>query len=272
MTKVPQPLKWAGGKRYLADWIIGHFPKHRNYVEPFAGGLAVLLAKEPEGVSEVVNDLSDHLTNFWCVLRDDHQFGHFRRLCEATPFSEYEWQRAERILTADWGDYSDVEIAHAFLVCCRQSLAGRMDAFASVSTGRVRRGMNEQVSAWLTAVEGLPAVHNRLKRVLVLNKDAADVIRQFDKPETVIYCDPPYYPDTRTSPDVYDHEMTPQQHEEFLEAVLSVKDAFVAVSGYHCGLYDRLLKDWKVAEKEVANHASGTKSKRKMTEVLWMNY
>jgi len=44
-------------------------------------------------------------------------------------------------------------------VNCRQSLAGRMDAFAPLSRRRTRRGMNEQCSAWWNAVEGLPAVH-----------------------------------------------------------------------------------------------------------------
>ena len=42
MTKMC-PLKWWGGKSYLADWIISLMPKHLHYVEPYAGGLAVLL-------------------------------------------------------------------------------------------------------------------------------------------------------------------------------------------------------------------------------------
>src|SRR5262249_55750474 len=56
------PLKWHGGKSYLAGRIVKMMPQHTQYVEPFAGGLAVLLAKEPEGVSEVVNDLHRDLT------------------------------------------------------------------------------------------------------------------------------------------------------------------------------------------------------------------
>ena len=81
------PLKWHGGKSYLADWIIDHMPKHLHYVEPYGGGLAVLLAKDPfddrhqwsekgheRGISEVVNDLNGELMNFWKVLQDEDSF------------------------------------------------------------------------------------------------------------------------------------------------------------------------------------------------------
>ena len=56
-TAVASPLKWHGGKSYLAGRIVAMMPAHTHYVEPYAGGLSVLLAKEPEGVSEVVTDL-----------------------------------------------------------------------------------------------------------------------------------------------------------------------------------------------------------------------
>ena len=62
------PLKTHGGKHYLAQKIIALMPAHTHFVEPYAGGLAVLLAKDPEGVSEVVNDLDGNITNFWQVL------------------------------------------------------------------------------------------------------------------------------------------------------------------------------------------------------------
>src|SRR5262249_46958986 len=58
-------------------------PRPRHYVEPFAGGLRVLFARDPNdprlqwgpgssdrGVSELVNDLDRRVANFWRVLRD----------------------------------------------------------------------------------------------------------------------------------------------------------------------------------------------------------
>jgi DNA adenine methylase len=270
--KPKPPLKYSGGKTYLADWIISHFPSHSNYVEPYFGGGAVLLAKNPEGVSEVVNDLSWELTTFWNVLKEYSWFKEFVCRCEATPFSEAEWKRSCAVLTDNWCDYSQPEKAHAFFVRCRQSLAGRMESFTAISTSRRRRGMNEQVSGWLTTLEGLPEVHNRLKRVLILNREATDVIRQFDKPDTVIYCDPPYVHSTRASKALYEHEMDDEQHIDLLDCVLAVKSASVVLSGYRSALYDTKLKDWRRVDKEIANHSSGATEKRRMVESLWMNY
>ena len=42
-NRLAQPLKWWGGKHYLAKKIIELMPRHLHYVEPYAGGLAVLL-------------------------------------------------------------------------------------------------------------------------------------------------------------------------------------------------------------------------------------
>src|SRR5262249_51182569 len=78
--------------------------------------------------------------------------------------------------------------AAAFFIRVRQSLAGRLDRFAPLSRPRTPRGMNEQVSAWLSAMEGLPAVHHRVKRVAVLNSPAMGVISQQDGPRTLFYC------------------------------------------------------------------------------------
>lgn len=44
-----RPLKWFGGKRYVASTVVAMMPRHLNYVEPFAGGLQVLFARDPAG-------------------------------------------------------------------------------------------------------------------------------------------------------------------------------------------------------------------------------
>ena len=132
-------------------------PPHTHYVEAYAGGLSVLLAKDPEGTSEVINDIDGRLTNFWRVLQQEDSFARFQRVIEAMPFSEREWREAVLV-----NGHDPVDNAVGFFVHCRQSLAGRMDCFAPLSRRRIRRGMNEQASAWLNAVQGLPEVHARL--------------------------------------------------------------------------------------------------------------
>ena len=59
--------------------------------------------------------------------------------------------------------------------------------------------MSEQASAWWNTVDGLANVHDRLKRVVILCRDALDVIRQQDGSRTLFYLDPPYLHSTRAS-------------------------------------------------------------------------
>ena len=63
------PLKWAGGKRWLVPHLKPIWERHsaRRYVEPFCGGLAVVLGLQPERAS--LNDINPHLINFYRHLQ-----------------------------------------------------------------------------------------------------------------------------------------------------------------------------------------------------------
>ncbi len=261
------PLKWHGGKSYLADWIISVMPPHHHYVEPFAGGLAVMLRKSPEGISEVVNDLDGELSNLWQVLKDESRFQEFTRRVEATPFSQVEFENANN----SNGDL--VDRAVRFFIRCRQSRQGLRKDFATLSKNRTRRGMNEQVSSWLTAVDGLPDVHARLKRVVILNDDAVTVIRKEDSPNTLFYLDPPYLHETRVTTTDYAVEMTANDHIRLLSALGEIEGKFM-LSGYPNAMYDdaAAANGWYRVEREIDCKASSSKEKPKRTEVLWMNY
>jgi DNA adenine methylase len=277
--KLHLPLKWHGGKRYLASRILDLFPKHLHYCEPFAGGLAVLLTRDPDdprfwmgtggsnkGVSEIVNDIDHLLANFWRVLGSPALFPEFFRRVTMIPLGREFWQEASEESTDD-----SVTAAVAFFVHCRQSRAGMRKDFTSLTRNRTRRGMNGNVSEWLGAVDGLPDVHQRLRLVAVENMDAVKFIRREDEPTTLFYCDPPYLASTRAAPDAYRFEMTEQQHRELLETLLACRGK-VILSGYPSALYDTMLKGWHVVDVDIANHAAGGQSKRRMTERLWFNY
>jgi len=65
------PFPWMGGKSRAADIIWRRFGDVPNYVEPFAGSLAVLLARSGVIGTETVNDADCYLANFWRALRLD---------------------------------------------------------------------------------------------------------------------------------------------------------------------------------------------------------
>ena len=136
--------------------------------------------------------------------------------------------------------------------------------------------MNEQVSSWLTAIEGLPEVHERLKRVVILNDDAIKVIKQQDGPTTLFYLEPPYLHETRSGQGAnndYQYEMTYQQHDRLLETLHECKGSFI-LSGYRSELYDdwKDTCNWRRVSIKIDNKASAKKTKDIKTECLWMNY
>lgn len=263
------PLKWHGGKYYLAAKIVAMMPPHQQYVEPFFGGGTVLLAKDPTNVGEIVNDLNGHLTNFWRVLQSDELFTRFQRTIMAVPFSETEWKDAHKRLNL----VTDaVEQAVAFYIDCRQSHSGRRTGFAPITKSRLRQGMNEQAAAWMSAVDGLPAVHARLRRVTILNRDALKVIAQLDTPNTLFYLDPPYLHTTRSTTTEYgEQEMSVEQHTQLLDLLLAVKGK-VMLSGYPSHLYDGKLANWHIVDFDLPNNSASGDTKNRMTERIWCNF
>lgn len=65
ITTCKAPFPWFGGKSRAAELIWSRLGPVANYVEPFAGSLAVLLGRPHPPKTETVNDLDCYLANFW---------------------------------------------------------------------------------------------------------------------------------------------------------------------------------------------------------------
>jgi len=63
------PFPWPGGKSRAAHYIWAALGDCLNYVEPFAGSLAVLLSRPTAPKIETVNDADCYLANFWRALQ-----------------------------------------------------------------------------------------------------------------------------------------------------------------------------------------------------------
>jgi DNA adenine methylase len=154
---------------------------------------------------------------------------------------------------------------------CRQSMSARMAEFAPTERTRLRGGRNGNVNAWCNAIDGLQAVHERLRSVRVLCRPALEVIQQEDEPATLFYLDPPYLHETRTATDVYAHEMSEAEHRQLLDALLACRGK-VMLSGYPSALYDGALAGWARHPFDLPNNAAGGRQKARETEVLWCNF
>lgn len=266
-SQLRPPVKWHGGKYYLARWIAAQFPEHHTYVEPFGGAASVLLNKAPARV-EVYNDLDSRITNLFEVLRDNGE--ELRRSLTLTPYSEVEFQKSESVSKVS---SSPVERARRDFVRWRLSLGGRRESF-SFTAHRVRRGMADIVSGYLSAIdEQLPLIIERLRRVQIMCRPALEVIAYWDRGDTLIYCDPPYVHETRHggSRDIYGVEMSEQDHRELATCLNGCK-ANVILSGYPSQLYGELYRGWRILSRDIPNHAAGGRSKRRQQEMLWLNW
>ncbi len=262
------PVAWYGGKYYLARWIIELLPDHRVYVEPYGGMANVLLKKHPSEV-EIFNDLDGRVVNLFRVLRDQDKFEELKRLAELTPYSREQF--AELCEVPEPTD--PVEKAYWFFVRCRQARGGigmsNITANAWATSTRTRRGMPEPISKYLSALDGLSDVADRFRRVMVESLPAIELIKKYDGPEVLFYCDPPYLSSTRHGGKAatYHVEMTDADHEALLLQLQKCVGK-VVLSGYPSPLYDRLLSNWRRVERPMKVQFSNSGADR--LEVLWI--
>lgn len=184
MTLRP-PFGYHGAKVTLAPWIVSLMPQHRVYVEPFAGSLAVLLAK-PRSSIEVVNDLDGDVVNFWRMLRDRGKELH--RACALTPYAREEYGAAFEP-TDD-----PIERARRWWVRIEQGVAHKAGR-----SGWQSSAASAAASTFRGHIDRLAPVAERLSEVAIDCRDAAAVVRQFDTPDALVYCDPPYVAETHAS-------------------------------------------------------------------------
>lgn len=262
------PFAYFGGKTRQADAIVGLLPKHEHYVEPFAGSLAVLLAK-PRSPLETVNDIDGHLMTFWRVLRnrpDD-----LARVCALTPHS-----RAEHQLAYDLEDLDELETARRVWVALSQGRSGtrRRTGWRFYRDPRATSSsMPRYLAGYCTRIV---EDAGRIAGVSLEARDALEVIRDYGQHDGVlIYADPPYLASTRGWGANYAHEMrTEGEHRALAEALHSCRAA-VVLSGYHSPLYDELYAEWHRTERAAWTgngiREGRTKVDGERTEVLWSN-
>jgi len=265
---VKPPFTYFGGKTSIAKQIAALLPPHEHYVEPFAGSLAVLLAK-PRARMETVSDLDGDLMNFWRVLRERPQ--DLERACALTPHS-----RAEYLACYEPAS-DDLERARRVWVNLTQGRGGQMRRtgwryYADPAGG-------SSMAAYLAAYTGrLAPAAERIAMVSLECLDALDVIRRYGSyPDVLIYADPPYPESVRArhhrgtvrGPQ-YRHELrTDGDHRELAEALLGCAAA-VVLSGYDSPLYGELYEGWHRTQVS-AIAGNGRASERDRTEVLWSN-
>lgn len=256
-SHVKPPVAYYGAKTSLAPTIVSMLPEHRRYVEPFAGSLAVLLAK-PQAPLEVVNDLDRNLMTFWKVLRDRPT--ELARVCMLTPHSRVERNIAKHIPS----DATDLERARLVWSALVQ---GRTGTLANTGWRHTKSAVDGRMLR--SYVQRIETVAARIRDVSLECRPAVEIIEKYgSSDDNLIYADPPYLGSTRRHN--YKVEMTGEKAHRELAEVLRGCRATVVLSGYHSALYDEMYGDWFRVELD-AQTSQGSVQGVERTEVLWSN-
>lgn len=271
--KIKALAPWFGGKRTLAPRIVAELGKHTQYFEPFCGGLSIILSKPPSQ-KETVNDLHGDVVNLARVVSDEAMAPKLYDRLQRAVMSETLLAEAgdrlsdESSLQLIMGHWADVpaevrvDRAYWFFVGCwmgRNGTAGTARMDYQIAVRWTANGGSPTVR-FRNAVECIPAWHDRLRNVVILRRDAFEIIDRFEDVEsTVIYADPPYAQETRgemerPSQARYLHEfqhgggglfsVSEDHHAKLAKSLCRYKHARIVVSAYDCPRYRDLYKGW----------------------------
>ncbi len=253
-------LKYPGAKWRIAGWIIENMPTHHSYIEPFFGSGAVFFNKTPSNI-ETINDLDGEVVNFFEVVRDMPK--KLAAKIHMTPYARAVYENVYKELC----NYNQSKLDKALKFCIKINMSHgyRCNAKNGWKNDVQGRERSYAVQVWNKLPEIIVQAAERLKEAQIEQRPAIEVIRRFNNPKCLIYCDPPYLLSTRRGKQ-YNVEMSDREHEELLHALL-VSKSKVIISGYESDLYNDTLKNWR---KKTG--FSLTQSMRKAKEVIWMNY
>jgi DNA adenine methylase len=177
------PLSYYGGKQQLASKILGLFPEHRLYCEPFIGGAAVFFAKEPSPV-EVINDTNGELINFYEVLKRD--FAALEREVVISLHSRKLHHQA-RVVYDNPDMFDRVKRAWAVWMLANCSYGHQLNGGFGYGRGESTSKMLDNKRQSFTTDCAV-----RLQRVQIECCDALRIIRSRDTEDSFFYLDPPY--------------------------------------------------------------------------------
>ena len=257
-------ISYYGGKQRIVSKILPHFPKHTVYVEPFAGGAALLFAKPKTIVSnfddyrEVLNDKNDLLINLYRVAIEKRE--ELELKIQATLYSQSDYRKATQI-TKNPTDYDDVTKAWAFYTNINQSFANGLNK--GWGTGVYGRN---SASTWHNKKLQLSEILDRIKDVHIACEDAIRCIQRWDSPQTLFYCDPPY-PNTDQG---HYSGYTIDDFELLCDTLDTIQGSYV-LSNYPQEIEPQSAHHRVEIETLMSSKLSiGTRENSKRTEVLWV--
>ena len=255
-------IPWVGGKGKLL-WIINKLmpDRYTRFIDVFGGSGTVTMCRPIQrGCMEVYNDFNGNLTNLFCCVknrpmallaelgflplntRDD--FNVLYKFFSKGEFTD-DYLQEEMDLTEVYLKPPDAEAIRALMLerTPRGSIRRAADFFKLI---------RYSFSGGAKSFGGKPCdirrffhliweCSRRLANVIVENKDFEDVIRQYDREDAWIYCDPPYF----DAESLYAVDFPKEKHEE-LHHILSQCKGYIVVSYNDCPFIRSLYGDFYI--------------------------
>lgn len=281
-------ISWVGGKKALRDLIYQKIPKEfGRYIEVFGGGGWVLFGRTPDTAMEVYNDFNSDLANLFRCVRDQpmaflkelgflplngrDEFFVLRKFLEQEEFTDafmrQELELAQRELTPvqfdeikaillERAEMNDIRRAAAFFKVIRYSYGSGCTSYGCQPFD-IRKTFD---LLWQGS--------RRLKDTVIENKDFEELIKQYDRENAFIYCDPPYY----LTEGHYAVEFRREDHFRLRDTLKGCQGKFL-VSYNDCEFIRELYQDFRIESvSRLNNLAQRYDSGCEYAEVLISNY
>lgn len=179
------PAAYIGGKKQLSKRLVAliNATPHTTYAEAFVGMGGVFLKRTLQPKSEVINDYSGDVANFFRILQR-----HYPQFIDTLRFQVTGRREFERLKASDPATLTDLERAARFLYLQRLAFGGKVAGRNfGVSVGAPGRFDLNKLGPMLADV------HERLAGVIIENLPWQAFLDRYDRPETLFYLDPPYW-------------------------------------------------------------------------------
>lgn len=281
-------ISWVGGKKALRDLIYQKMPKEfGRYIEVFGGGGWMLFGRTPDVAMEVYNDFNSDLANLFRCVRDQpmaflkelgflplngrDEFFVLRKFLEQEEFTDafmrQELELAQReLMPVQFDEIKAILLKRAEMNDIRRAAAFFKVIRYSYGSGCTSYGC--QPFDIRKTFDLIWQGSRRLKDTVIENKDFEELIKQYDRENAFIYCDPPYY----LTEGHYAVEFRREDHFRLRDTLKGCQGKFL-VSYNDCEFIRELYQDFRIETvSRLNNLAQRYDSGCEYAEVLISNY
>lgn len=250
-------IGWIGGKNALKNQIIPLIPKDCDrYIEVCGGAGWIMFGKgKIKGQMEVFNDIDSDLINLYRQIKYN---------CSNLQ-SEIDYIQSRELFTTyrheieNGIELSDVQRAARYLYLIKCSFGSSRSSFATAPKNIIN------------IIDELPVYKERLKGVIIENRDFESLIKTYDRESALFYVDPPY-----VSTEKYYNkkfcDFTQEDHRRLNSVLNSIKGRFI-LSYNDCEFINNLYRNFNIRHVTRSNTLTSDTSKRGMyKEVIITNY